>query len=775
MSNHVFISYARADGSDFARKLHDDLEAMGLNMWLDAEDIPKGASWTLTIQRAIMTCRAFIFVITPASYDSKVCNLELQQAWENNPKIPILPIYLKEVETVPFLIKDINYTDCQTDVDSGLKAIFDEISKIPAGEDTPESEILVPESVARPGANQAKIYSDADDVDFMAQAGLFGRDALVKQIGASLTGDNSRVLLQAFGGVGKTALAAEMSYKWIEEKSENVLWLRMGASDSEGAFEALSHPFGASKAMATTPADDKAKVLRDLIKGANIGLVVLDDCWNGQSLMALQKAIPRKVPLLVTARQRYPLTPIFSIPDLPENEALALLRKLAPTLVQDEESAIALCQKLGFHAFGIEVAGRTMQAKNYTAKALLTDIEKTDITQLQVPLEYQQAGRESIAALIETTLNELPDEAKAVFLTWGAFWSPQITPELMMQYFVGKLEVSEEMIADARERVPDVASMSDDEIRPLLEQVLAKQPIDAKPATDALSLLQEYGLATRNNAQQTEDGRPLMVASYRLHDLAFEYAKAQNSNDTRNRAVDACLTHIARHKEASLENFATLEPEIDNFMGASNFATSEKRYEDVEQFSVDLYQGYNLQGGVLQFRGYYLVSITLLQRAAKVAKEMGRKESQGHHLGNLGTAHRNLGDYPNAITYYNQALAIAEEIGNIRSKGIRLGNLGNVYLASENYAKAIEYYQQSLMIAHEIDDIRNKGNWLGNLGNAYDSLGDTARAIEYYQQSLAIRREIGDKRGEGGDLGNLGSAYHSLGEYARAIEYYSNP
>ncbi|MGB7341033.1 MAG: toll/interleukin-1 receptor domain-containing protein, partial [Phototrophicaceae bacterium] len=82
MSNHVFISYARADASDFARNVHDSLEAMGLNMWLDAEDIPKGSNWALTIQRAIMTCRAFIFVITPASYESKVCNLELQQAFE---------------------------------------------------------------------------------------------------------------------------------------------------------------------------------------------------------------------------------------------------------------------------------------------------------------------------------------------------------------------------------------------------------------------------------------------------------------------------------------------------------------------------------------------------------------------------------------------------------------------------------------------------------------------------------------------------------------------
>jgi hypothetical protein len=42
MPDHVFISYARADGKIFAEKLHDQLEMDGFTAWLDIRDIAPG-------------------------------------------------------------------------------------------------------------------------------------------------------------------------------------------------------------------------------------------------------------------------------------------------------------------------------------------------------------------------------------------------------------------------------------------------------------------------------------------------------------------------------------------------------------------------------------------------------------------------------------------------------------------------------------------------------------------------------------------------------------
>src|SRR4051812_37553771 len=48
----VFVSYARADGLDFARRLAGDLESRGRHsVWLDLEDIEKGGLWEVRIEQ----------------------------------------------------------------------------------------------------------------------------------------------------------------------------------------------------------------------------------------------------------------------------------------------------------------------------------------------------------------------------------------------------------------------------------------------------------------------------------------------------------------------------------------------------------------------------------------------------------------------------------------------------------------------------------------------------------------------------------------------------
>lgn len=50
---HIFISYARADGSDFALRLYDDLEVRSINAWLDVHDIDPGEDWDQAIDNGL--------------------------------------------------------------------------------------------------------------------------------------------------------------------------------------------------------------------------------------------------------------------------------------------------------------------------------------------------------------------------------------------------------------------------------------------------------------------------------------------------------------------------------------------------------------------------------------------------------------------------------------------------------------------------------------------------------------------------------------------------
>ncbi|MEO0598918.1 MAG: NB-ARC domain-containing protein, partial [Chloroflexota bacterium] len=464
----------------------------------------------------------------------------------------------------------------------------------------------------RQGANRAVLYNDPDNIVELAPTQLFGREKIMQEIKAHLTETNARVLLQAIGGTGKTVLAAQIAYDDIQNTDKPTLWLRFGASDADSAFEALAHAFNQSNQMASTPTGDKPRLLNQLIKAHNVNLVVLDDVWNGQSLMTVLQGIPRNVPVLVTTRQRYSLHPLISLSDLLPDDAVKLLRKLAPNFTQNDDDVHALAEVLYYHAFALEIAGRTMQAKSYPASRMLKELESTNITELEVPF-LKEKGRENIAALLQTTVNALPEDARKAFLAWGAFWSPQITAKLL-----------KEMLTD----------------------------IDVENALDTLVT---YGLATRQSAQNTTEGYPLLDTSYRLHDLAFEYSTSQTTKANKHTAIDACLRFTQEYDSPSRKIFAILEPNMDNLVGAINFAKYVSRDKDVERFVWELYG----KNQILSYRGYLLQAVNLLEQSTASSNKGVSLLNRLAHLGNLGNAYTSTGNHDKAIPIFELVLRIS--------------------------------------------------------------------------------------------------------------------
>ncbi|PSN19883.1 hypothetical protein C7271_05000 [filamentous cyanobacterium CCP5] len=86
----VFISYSRKDKA-FVQALHKALTHSQYDVWVDWEDIPITADWWAEIQQGIDGADAFIFVISPASIESKVCAQEIDYAVTSHKRlIPIL-------------------------------------------------------------------------------------------------------------------------------------------------------------------------------------------------------------------------------------------------------------------------------------------------------------------------------------------------------------------------------------------------------------------------------------------------------------------------------------------------------------------------------------------------------------------------------------------------------------------------------------------------------------------------------------------------------------
>ncbi|MGF1567338.1 MAG: toll/interleukin-1 receptor domain-containing protein [Nodosilinea sp.] len=82
----VFISYSRQD-KDFVQVLHQALTESRYDTWVDWEDIPPTADWWAEIEAGIEAADAFVFVISPDSVVSKVCNREIDHAVAKHKRI----------------------------------------------------------------------------------------------------------------------------------------------------------------------------------------------------------------------------------------------------------------------------------------------------------------------------------------------------------------------------------------------------------------------------------------------------------------------------------------------------------------------------------------------------------------------------------------------------------------------------------------------------------------------------------------------------------------
>jgi tetratricopeptide (TPR) repeat protein len=93
----VFISYSRKN-SAFARCLIDRLILFGKDAWVDWEGIPLTApNWWAEIKAGIEGADSFVFILSPDSMASVVCNMELDYAIELRKRI--VPLVYQDVET----------------------------------------------------------------------------------------------------------------------------------------------------------------------------------------------------------------------------------------------------------------------------------------------------------------------------------------------------------------------------------------------------------------------------------------------------------------------------------------------------------------------------------------------------------------------------------------------------------------------------------------------------------------------------------------------------
>jgi len=122
-SYRIFISYARADSTDLALKLRNDLSTAGHDVWLDLAEIAAGASWARDIEEAIENCDLALILLSHGSYASDICRGEQLRAQRKGKRI--IPILLQADADRPLNLEPLNYLDFSDSAQ--YPKVFDEL------------------------------------------------------------------------------------------------------------------------------------------------------------------------------------------------------------------------------------------------------------------------------------------------------------------------------------------------------------------------------------------------------------------------------------------------------------------------------------------------------------------------------------------------------------------------------------------------------------------------------------------------------------------------
>ncbi|HZF11068.1 MAG TPA: toll/interleukin-1 receptor domain-containing protein [Thermoanaerobaculia bacterium] len=101
----AFISYAAAD-REWARQFHQQLEASGVEAWLDVHELFPGDNWQRQIGDALESSDVLLALVSPASVRSESVQRETQFAlgserFENR----IVPVIVEPTDEMPWIFR----------------------------------------------------------------------------------------------------------------------------------------------------------------------------------------------------------------------------------------------------------------------------------------------------------------------------------------------------------------------------------------------------------------------------------------------------------------------------------------------------------------------------------------------------------------------------------------------------------------------------------------------------------------------------------------------
>jgi hypothetical protein len=408
-----FISYNSADRA-WAEWIAWQLEEANYTVAIQEWDSLPGKNFVQWMDESAKESERTIAVLSPAYVDAKFTKAEWIAAYVEDPtgeRGKLLPIRIKEFD-IKGLLRPIVYVDLVgLDEKHAKDALIKSVKLERAKPDTPPS---------FPGSAQRVIFKEPRfpgalppmwNVPYLRNPNFTGREALLTNLRKALTSEQSTILTQAIhglGGVGKTQLALEYTYRYMN--AYDVVWWisseNLSTLDTNYANLAVRLNFPEKD---ETEQSVMVAAVRDWLN-QNPGWLLIFD--NAQDMEEVRPYLPQAAigHVLITSRNVNweGMASSFKVTPFDPQESVAYLLKR--TGQEDQNAAKQLAEELGHLPLALAQAGAYIKSAQKSLAAYLnlfrqhqqvilargkpeTDYENTVATTWELSFEQAKSAR----------------------------------------------------------------------------------------------------------------------------------------------------------------------------------------------------------------------------------------------------------------------------------------------------------------------------------------------------------------------------------------------
>jgi hypothetical protein len=244
------------------------------------------------------------------------------------------------------------------------------------------------------------------------------------------------LIVRGVPGVGKTTLVSFLSRDpdILKKYTDGVLWTSLEQEPAlMSIFAAWGRALGRDDFLRIPTPDEAVAELAGILQNRKM-LLIVDDVWAANHGALFQKVRGINCGLLFTTR--LPMVAnelsqteqaIYALPVLEENDALKLMRLLAPDIVgQYEKECSELLKNLEYLPLAIHVAARLLREElrnDWGVEDLIKDIQDgAAVIKAQAPPDRIEGENiPTVTALLQKSTDILDDKTRECFAILGAF------------------------------------------------------------------------------------------------------------------------------------------------------------------------------------------------------------------------------------------------------------------------------------------------------------------------------------------------------------------